>query len=139
MEARIADLLRHLTLEQKVAQMVQADIRYVTPEDVRTYRLGSILNGGGAFPANDKYAKVSDWVALADRYYDASMDSSEGAPPIPVIWGTDAVHGHNNVIGATLFPHNIGLGAAHDPDLIQRIGEVTAREVAATVELFILG
>jgi len=132
MEARIADLLRHLTLEQKVAQMVQADIRYVTPEDVRTYRLGSILNGGGAFPANDKYAKVSDWVALADRYYDASMDSSEGAPPIPVIWGTDAVHGHNNVIGATLFPHNIGLGAAHDPDLIQRIGEVTAREVAAT-------
>ncbi len=111
---------------------VQADIRYVTPEDVRTYRLGSILNGGGAFPANDKYAKVSDWVALADRYYDASMDSSEGAPPVPVIWGTDAVHGHNNVIGATLFPHNIGLGAAHDPDLIQRIGEVTAREVAAT-------
>jgi beta-glucosidase len=132
MEARIADLLRHLTLEQKVAQMVQADIRYVTPEDVRTYRLGSILNGGGAFPANNKHAKVSDWVALADRYYDASMDSSEGAPAIPVIWGTDAVHGHNNVIGATLFPHNIGLGAAHDPDLIQRIGEVTAREVAAT-------
>src|SRR5216683_6582885 len=132
MEARIADLLRHLTLEQKVAQMVQADIRYVTPEDVRTYRLGSILNGGGAFPANDKYAKVSDWVALADRYYDASMDSSEGAPPIPVIWGTDAVHGHNNVIGATLFPHNVGLGAAHDPDLVQRIGEATAQEVAAT-------
>jgi beta-glucosidase len=132
MEARIADLLRRLTLEQKVAQMVQADIRYVTPEDVKIYRLGSVLNGGGAFPANVKHAKVSDWIALADRYYDASMDSSGGAPAIPVIWGTDAVHGHNNVIGATLFPHNIGLGAAHDPDLIQRIGEVTAREVAAT-------
>jgi beta-glucosidase len=131
-EARISGLLRKLTLEQKVAQMVQADIRYVTPEDVKTYRLGSILNGGGAFPGNEKHAAVSDWVALADRFYDASMDSSGGAPPIPIVWGTDAVHGHNNVIGATLFPHNVGLGAAHDPDLVQRIGEATAREVAAT-------
>jgi beta-glucosidase len=131
-EARIADLLVHLTLEQKVAQMVQADIRYVTPDDERTYRLGSILNGGGAFPANDKHADISDWVGLADRFYDASMDTSLGIPAIPVIWGTDAVHGHNNVIGATLFPHNIGLGAAHDPDLVQRIGEATAQEVAAT-------
>jgi beta-glucosidase len=131
-EARISELLHKLTLEQKVAQMVQADIRYVTPEDVKTYRLGSILNGGGAFPGNQKHAAVSDWVALADRFYDASMDSSGGAPPIPIVWGTDAVHGHNNVIGATLFPHNVGLGAAHDPDLVQRIGEATAQEVAAT-------
>jgi beta-glucosidase len=131
-EARIVDLLGHMTLEQKVAQMVQADIRYVTPDDVRAHHLGSILNGGGAFPGNNKHADISDWVALADRFYDASTDSSGGAPAIPVIWGTDAVHGHNNVIGATLFPHNIGLGAAHDPDLIQRIGEITAREVAAT-------
>jgi beta-glucosidase len=132
MEARISELLRKLTLEQKVAQMIQADIRYVTPEDVKTYRLGSILNGGGAFPANEKHAAVSDWVSLADRFYDASMDSSGGAPAIPIMWGTDAVHGHNNVIGATLFPHNVALGAAHDPDLVQRIGEATAREVAAT-------
>src|SRR5882757_8049168 len=131
-EARIAELLRKLTLEQKVAQMVQPDIRYVTPEDVKTYHLGSILNGGGAFPGNEKHAAVSDWVALADRFYDASMDSSGGAPPIPIMWGTDAVHGHNNVIGATLFPHNVGLGAAHDPDLVQRIGAATAQEVAAT-------
>jgi beta-glucosidase len=131
-EARISELLRKLTLEQKVAQMIQADIRYVTPEDVKTYRLGSILNGGGAFPGNEKHAAVSDWVALADRFYDASMDTSGGAPAIPIMWGTDAVHGHNNVIGATLFPHNVGLGAAHDPDLVQRIGEATAREVAAT-------
>ena len=131
-EARISDLLRRLTLEQKVAQMVQADIRYVTPEDVRVYRLGAILNGGGAFPGNNKHAGVSDWVALADRFYDASVETSGGAPAVPVIWGTDAVHGHNNVFGATLFPHNIGLGAAHDPDLIERIGEVTASEVAAT-------
>ena len=131
-EARISELLRKLTLEQKVAQMIQADIRYVTPEDVKTYRLGSILNGGGAFPGNEKHAAVSDWVALADRFYDASMDSSGGAPAIPIMWGTDAVHGHNNVIGATLFPHNVGLGAAQDPDLVQRIGEATAQEVAAT-------
>src|SRR5579864_6763710 len=131
-EARVSQLLSKLTLEQKVAQMIQADIRYVTPEDVRTYHLGSILNGGGAFPGNEKHAAVSDWVALADRFYDASMDTSGGAPAIPIMWGTDAVHGHNNVIGATLFPHNVGLGAAHDPDLVQRIGEATAREVAAT-------
>jgi beta-glucosidase len=131
-ETRIADLVRHLTLEQKVAQMVQADIRFATPEDVKKYRLGSVLNGGGAFPGEDKHATVAAWVALADRFYDASMDASAGAPAIPVIWGTDAVHGHNNVFGATLFPHNIGLGAAHDPELIERIGETTAIEVAAT-------
>jgi beta-glucosidase len=131
-EARAADLLHHLTLEQKVAQMVQADIRFVTPEEVGKYRIGSVLNGGGAFPGNDKHAAVHAWVALADRFYDASMDSSGGAPAIPVIWGTDAVHGHNNVFGATLFPHNIGLGATHDPDLIERIGTATAMEVAAT-------
>ncbi|HWY96034.1 MAG TPA: glycoside hydrolase family 3 protein [Steroidobacteraceae bacterium] len=131
-EARIADLLRHLNVEQKVAQMVQADIRYVTPEDVKTYRLGSVLNGGGAFPGGNRHATVADWVGMVDRYYDASMDSTEGAPAIPVIWGTDAVHGHNNVFGATLFPHNIGLGAAHDPELIERIGRATAAEVAAT-------
>ena len=131
-EARIADLLQRLTLEQKVAQMVQADIRYVTPEDVKKYRLGAVLNGGGAFPGGDKHAALADWIALADRFYDASMDTSASAPAIPVIWGTDAVHGHNNVYGATLFPHNVGLGAAHDPQLIERIGEATSSEVAAT-------
>jgi beta-glucosidase len=131
-EARIADLLRLLTLQQKVAQMVQPDIRYVTPEDVKVFRLGAILNGGGAFPGDNKHARVSDWIALADRFYDASMDTSTGAPAIPVIWGTDAVHGHNNVLGATLFPHNIGLGAANDPDLIERVGMATASEVAST-------
>src|SRR3954452_25325486 len=117
--------------------MSQADIRDGTPDDVRKYRLGSILNGGGAFPGNNKYAKVSDWVALADQFYDASMDTSAGdisasGLAIPIIWGTDAVHGHNNVVGATLFPHNIGLGAMNDPDLMERIGAATAVEVAVT-------
>ena len=131
-EARIAKLLGQLTLEQKVAQMVQPDIRNVTPEQVKTYRLGSILNGGGGWPSANKHAAVADWVALADQYYDASMDTSTGAPAIPIVWGTDAVHGHNNIIGATVFPHNVGLGAAHDPQLIERIGAITAREVAVT-------
>ena len=131
-EAKVAALLARMTLEQKIGQMVQADIRSVTPEDVRKFRLGSVLNGGGAFPGENKHASVADWVALADRFYDASMDTANGALAIPIMWGTDAVHGHNNVIGATLFPHNIGLGAAHDPDLMERIGAVTAREVAVT-------
>jgi beta-glucosidase len=132
LEAKIAALLARMTLEQKVGQMVQADIRSVTPDDVRKYRLGSVLNGGGAFPGENKHASVTDWVALADRFYDASMDTANGQLAIPIMWGTDAVHGHNNVIGATLFPHNIGLGAAHDPALVERIGVATAREVAAT-------
>jgi beta-glucosidase len=131
-EAKVAALLARMTLEQKVGQMVQADIRSVTPDDVRKYRLGSVLNGGGAWPGENKHASVADWVALADGFYDASMDAANGALAIPIMWGTDAVHGHNNVIGATLFPHNIGLGAAHNPDLIERIGAATAREVAAT-------
>jgi beta-glucosidase len=131
-EAKVAALLARMTLEQKVGQMVQPDIRSVTPDDVRKYRLGSVLNGGGAFPGENKHASVADWVGLADRFYDASMDTANGQLAIPIMWGTDAVHGHNNVIGATLFPHNIGLGAAHDPDLLERIGEVTAREVAVT-------
>jgi beta-glucosidase len=131
-EAKVAALLARMTLEQKVGQMVQADIRSVTPDDVRKHRLGSVLNGGGAFPGENKQASVADWVALADGFYDASMDTANSALAIPIMWGTDAVHGHNNVIGATLFPHNIGLGAANDPDLMERIGAATAREVAAT-------
>lgn len=131
-EARIGEMIRRMTLEQKVAQMVQADIRYITPDDVKRYRLGSILNGGGAFPNDNKHSAAADWVGLANRYYDASMDTSTGAQAIPILWGTDAVHGHNNVYGATIFPHNIALGAAHDPDLVERIGAATAAEVAAT-------
>jgi beta-glucosidase len=132
LEARIEALLGQMTLEQKVGQMVQPDIRTVTPEDVRTYRIGSILNGGGAFPGDNKHASVRDWVTLADQFYDASMDMSAGGPAIPILWGTDAVHGHNNVLGATLFPHNIGLGATRNADLIERIGAITAIEVAVT-------
>ncbi|MFV8782105.1 glycoside hydrolase family 3 protein [Microbulbifer sp. SA54] len=132
LEQRIADLLSRMSVEEKVGQLIQAEIRFVTPEDVKKYHLGSILNGGGTFPNNDKFATPDDWRQLADAYFAASMDTSDGGVAIPIIWGSDAVHGHNNVIGATLFPHNIGLGAARDPELIRRIGEATAREVAVT-------
>jgi beta-glucosidase len=120
-----------MTLEQKVGQMTQPDIRSVTPDDVRRYYIGSILNGGGAWPGMNMHAGVGDWLKLSDEFYRASM-STDMPVKIPVIWGTDAVHGHNNVYGATLFPHNIGLGAAHDPELMTRIGRATAEQVRAT-------
>ncbi|QFT55839.1 exo 1,3/1,4-beta-D-glucan glucohydrolase [Microbulbifer sp. THAF38] len=132
LEARISEIMSRMSLEEKVGQMIQAEIRHVTPEDVKKYHLGSVLNGGGAFPNNDKFATPQDWLALSDAFFKASMDTSDGGVAIPLIWGSDAVHGHNNVIGATLFPHNIGLGAARDAELIERIGRATAREVAVT-------
>lgn len=132
LEARLDELLLGMTLEQKVGQMIQAEIAFVTPADVRRYHLGAVLNGGGSFPGGDKHASVADWLALADGFYDASMDDGAGRAPIPIIWGTDAVHGHNNTFGATIFPHNIGLGATGNPGLIRDVAAVTAREVAAT-------
>jgi beta-glucosidase len=129
LEARIDQWLARLTPEQKVGQLVQADIGSITPDDLRHYPLGSILNGGNSSPRDDKLAAPSEWLALADRFYDSS---TTGAAGIAALWGTDAVHGHNNIPGATIFPHNIGLGAARDPELIRRIGEVTALEVRVT-------
>ena len=132
LEARIGKLLGEMTLEQKVGQLIQADIGSITPDDLRHYPLGSVLNGGSSSPDNNEFAPPSEWLALADRFYEASMDRSHGPTPIPTMWGTDAVHGHNNLVGATIFPHNIALGATHDPELIRQIGEITAREVRAT-------
>ncbi|WP_240946238.1 glycoside hydrolase family 3 protein [Pseudomaricurvus alkylphenolicus] len=132
MEKAIAEMVAKMSTAEKVGQMMQPEIRNATPEQIRELHVGSILNGGGGFPNNDKYSTPSDWLAVADQYYQASMDTSDGGLPIPVIWGTDAVHGHNNVIGATLFPHNIGLGAAGNPELIEKIAAATAREVAVT-------
>jgi len=130
-EARVRTIVSQMTLEQKIGQMTQPDIRSITPDDVRQYFIGSILNGGGAWPDMNMHASVDDWLRLSDAYYQASM-STDMAVKVPVIWGTDAVHGHNNVYGATLFPHNIALGAAHDPDLMVRIGRATAEQVRAT-------
>ena len=129
LEGRVEQLLARLTPAQKVGQLIQADIGSFTPDDLRHYPLGSILNGGNSSPRDDKLAAPSEWLSLADRFYEASAASPGG---LPVLWGTDAVHGHNNIPGATLFPHNIGLGAARDPQLIRRIGEITALEVRVT-------
>jgi beta-glucosidase len=131
-EARVASLLAKMTLQQKVAQMIQPEIRDITVEDMRTYGFGSYLNGGGAFPNNNKHSTPADWISLAEKMYQASIDDSVDGSTIPTMWGTDAVHGHNNVVGATLFPHNIGLGAANNPDLIEKIAEITATEVMVT-------
>ena len=96
--AAVEQLLQSMTLQQKVAQMIQGEIKHVTPDDMRTYGLGSVLNGGGSFPNNEKYASIQAWVDLADAYYHASREVSAANAGIPTIWGTDAVHGHNNVV-----------------------------------------
>ncbi|WLQ13336.1 glycoside hydrolase family 3 N-terminal domain-containing protein [Hahella aquimaris] len=131
-EARIAEIMATMSLEEKVGQMIQPELQHLTPEEVKQYHIGSVLNGGGSWPGTNKHATVQEWLDIADALWEASMDESDGNAAIPIIWGTDAVHGHSNVVGATLFPHNIGLGAARDADLIRRIGAATAKEVAVT-------
>jgi beta-glucosidase len=132
LEKRITDLMATMTVEEKVGQLVQGDIASITPDDLRKYRLGSILAGGNSDPGGRYDASPAEWLALADAFYDASMDTSQGGKAIPVIFGIDAVHGQSNIVGATLFPHNIGLGAARNPELIRRIGEITALETRTT-------
>ncbi|MBR7826014.1 glycoside hydrolase family 3 C-terminal domain-containing protein [Actinospica sp. MGRD01-02] len=132
-ERRIEELLGAMTLEEKVGQMIQPELWELTPEDVREYRIGSALNGAGVWPGRKRHATAQDWVDLVDEYWQAGREAYADRPfHIPFLWATDAVHGHNNVFGATIFPHNIGLGAARDPGLVRRIGAATAREVAAT-------
>ena len=131
-EAKIDILLSQMTLEQKVGQTLQADSASVTPEEVKTYRLGSVLSGGNSAPGPKPYADAAAWLEAADAYYNASIDPEGVEVAIPIIWGIDAVHGHTNLTGATVFPHNIGLGAARNPDLIERIARVTARELSVS-------
>jgi beta-glucosidase len=132
MEQRIVELMARMTLEEKVGQVMQADINEVTPEQVRELNLGSVLNGGNSAPDKNLRNTPRSWLALADEFWEASTDTSDGGVGIPAIWGTDAMHGHSNVVGATLFPHNIGLGAANDPDLMYEIGRITALEILST-------
>jgi beta-glucosidase len=128
-EARAARILAGMTLEQKVGQMTQAEIGSITPEQVTRWHIGSVLNGGGSWPAQHRHADAAAWLRLANALHLASL---AGDAKVPLIWGTDAVHGHNNLYGATVFPHNIGLGAANDATLVEAIGEATARAVRAT-------
>ncbi len=117
-----------MSLEEKVGQMVQAERSSVTPTDVSTYYIGSILSGGGSHPTafNDS---ADVWYQMVYDYQYAAMNSGAN---IPLIYGTDAVHGHNNLYGATIFPHNIGLGAANDPELVYEISKATAKEMLTT-------
>lgn len=130
-EARISAMLAKMTLEEKVGQMTQPEIGSISPDEVKEFHIGSVLNGGGSWPGQDKHATPEAWLALADSFWEASR-TSNSATSIPLIWGIDAVHGNNNVYGATLFPHNIGIGAAHDPCLIRDIGAATAQQVRVT-------
>lgn len=126
-EERIDELITAMTIEEKVGQIIQGDIADTTPDDVRTHRLGSVLAGGGSYPSSGYNAPPEEWLALADAFHEASAASG-----IPVLFGIDAVHGHSNVVGATLFPHNIGLGATRNPDLVREIGRITATEIRVT-------
>ncbi|MDP8220959.1 MAG: glycoside hydrolase family 3 protein [Candidatus Stygibacter frigidus] len=128
-EKKISELLKKMTLDQKVGQITQPERQFVTPQEVKEYHIGSVLSGGGSVPGDNTPA---DWIKMNDEYWAASMEADDNHLAIPLIYGVDAIHGNTNVKGAVVFPHNIGLGAAHDPDLIERIAAVTAREIAAT-------
>lgn len=129
---RVDALLASLSLEQKVGQLVQGDIGSMQPGDLERYPLGSILAGGNSDPGGRYNASPAEWLALADAYHRASLKPHQGRPGVPVLFGIDAVHGQSNVVGATIFPHNIGLGATRNPDLVRRIAEVTALEARVT-------
>jgi len=131
-EQKIDALMASMTVEEKVGQIIQGDIASITPDDVRKYRLGSILAGGSSDPGGKYNARPEEWLKLADAFWEASMDTSGGGKAIPVIWGIDAMHGQSNVVGATLFPHNVGLGATRNVELQRRIGEITAIETRTT-------
>ena len=131
-EAQITALLKAMTLEQKIGQLIQADISTITPADLAQYPLGSILAGGNSGPYGDERASAAQWDKLVKEFRVASMQPAANGIGIPILFGVDAVHGHNNIPNATVYPHNIGLGAAHDPELIFRIGKATAAEIAGS-------
>jgi len=128
-EARVDAWLGRMRLAEKLGQMIMGERASTTPEDVRAYHLGAVLSGSGSVPGENRPA---DWVALNDAFWVASTDEADGRTPIPLMYAVDAVHGHANVRGATIFPHQIGLGATRDPQLVARIARIVAREILAT-------
>jgi beta-glucosidase len=131
MEARIKELVAGMTLEQKIGQMTQPDALMVSPDDVREHYIGTVLVGGDGWPGNDRRADAAAWRTVADKLWQASM-STDAKVKIPLLWGLDAVHGNGRIHGTTIFPHNIGLGATHDPGLVRRIGAATAQQLRAS-------
>lgn len=126
-EERVEALLAQMTLEEKAAQMVQPEQAGITLNEITEYGVGSVLSGGGSSPRAGNDAE--DWQNHINSMKQASLDSRLG---IPLLYGVDAVHGHSNIFGATVFPHNIGLGAADDEELMEKMGAVVAEEVRAT-------
>ena len=127
--AFVDELLSEMTLEEKVGQTIMADLDFIKPSDLDRYPIGGILNGGNTSPNGNQRASTNEWKQLAQDFYDESITSGAG---VPILWGTDAVHGHSNVFGATIFPHNIGLGASANEKLLKDIGSAVAEEVLAT-------
>ena len=123
---RVEDLLSRMTIEEKIGQLALVEKNSMKMKDVATYGIGGILSGGGGKP-NPNTPEA--WLAMVEDFKTSGKNSRLG---IPIFYGIDAVHGHSNVPGATIFPHNIGLGATRDPELLQKIGMITAQEMAAT-------
>jgi len=124
---RVDDLLAHMTLAEKIGQMTLVEKGSIKANEITTLSIGGLLSGGGGYPAEGNTPEK--WAAMVDGFQDYALTSRLG---IPLIYGVDAVHGHSNVVGAVVFPHNIGLGAANDPTLMEQIGRATALEMAAT-------
>jgi beta-glucosidase len=125
-EARLEDLLKRMTLDEKIGQMTQVEKNSIKPDDITKYYIGSILSGGGGYP---KKNTPQDWYAMVEGFQKEALATRLA---IPILYGVDAVHGHGNLKNATIFPHNIGLGAANNPELVEKIGRATAEEILAT-------
>jgi beta-glucosidase len=125
-EKRVADLLAQMTLAEKIGQMTQVDVRGIKPEDVTEYSIGSVLSGGGANPTPNT---PETWAKMVK---DCQVAALQSRLQIPIIYGVDAVHGHSNMKGAVIFPHNIGLGATRNPTMVEKVARITAIESLAT-------
>ena len=125
-EERVADLLANMTLAEKIGQMTLVEKNSISLKDIAGRAIGGLLSGGGGYPETNT---PEGWAEMAGRFRELALGSRLG---VPLIYGVDAVHGHNNVYGAVIFPHNIGLGAAGDAELMERIGRVTAAEMIGT-------
>ena len=135
---KVDSLVAIMTLEEKIGQMTQVEMRFIEPQDIKDLHIGSLLSGGGGTPNLSTISKKMDnplennpesWVKMYNAYQDYALDTRLG---IPLIYGIDAVHGHNNVYGATIFPHNIGLGCTFDTNLVEKVSYATSVEVLAT-------
>lgn len=128
-KAKVDELMSNMTIAQKIGQMTQAERLSCPPVEARKFHLGSVMCGAGSVPGNNK---LKDWLTMADSYWQASSVKDECHLGIPLLFGVDAIHGHNNLNDATIFPHNIGLGAADDSELMQEIAIITRKEVLAS-------